>query len=266
MDQASLEEVFAGLPLGPVRYYERTGSTNDEAARWVENGAPDLALVVADEQTAGRGRLGRSWYTPPGSALAFTLVMKNAPQEEILPYTALGALAVSAALDKHYALKPQIKWPNDVLVSGRKLAGVLVEAFWRGEQLQALILGIGINVATESVPTEANLQFPATSVESSLGRPVDRWTLLKQALQALLDWRPLVGNPEFIQAWEDRLAFRGEWVQMSEAVSETTRPIEMGQVDGLNSDGSLRLMTSDGKVHTIRSGDIRLRPVDNLPE
>jgi BirA family transcriptional regulator, biotin operon repressor / biotin---[acetyl-CoA-carboxylase] ligase len=266
MDQASLKEILAGLPLGPVLYYERTSSTNDEAGRWVENGAPDLALVVADEQTAGRGRLGRSWHTPPASALAFTLVLKNAPQEEILPYTALGALAVSAALGKHFALRPQIKWPNDVLVDGRKLAGVLVEAYWRGEQLQALVLGIGINVAPESVPPEADLQFPATSVETSLSRPVDRWVLLKQVLQALLDWRPLVGEPEFIQAWEDQLAFRGEWVRVSGAGSEPTGLPERGRVDGLNPDGTLRLRTADGKVHTIRSGDIRVRPVDNLQE
>src|SRR3989304_5947628 len=120
MDEAVLKEVLAGLPLGSIRFYDRTGSTNDEAARWAEAGAPHLSLVVADEQTAGRGRLGRRWYTPSGSALAFSLILRGGGQDAFLPYmpheaiprlTALGTLAVYDALRQGYDLDPQIKWP-----------------------------------------------------------------------------------------------------------------------------------------------------------
>src|SRR5512147_1345877 len=119
MDQASLQALLSGLPLGAVRYFDTVGSTNDLAARWADDGAPDLSLVAADEQTAGRGRLGRRWITPPGAALAFSLVLTDIRQADILRYTALGALAVCDALNLTFSPLPpaQIKWPNDVIAS-----------------------------------------------------------------------------------------------------------------------------------------------------
>ena len=127
-----------------MRYYPTIGSTNHLAARWAEAGARDLSLVVADEQSAGRGRMGRRWLTPAGSALAFTLVLrqdKEALATHLAQVTALGALAacdtINAALP---AVTPaQVKWPNDVVASRRKLA-VRRRAHWRGDELMALIL------------------------------------------------------------------------------------------------------------------------------
>ena len=177
MDPQTLAACLAGLSVGEVRYFERLGSTNDEAATWAEQGAADMALVVADEQTAGRGRSGRTWITPPSAGLAFSLVLRPSGverSEHILPrLTGLGALAVTEALHKVYRLPAQIKWPNDVLIYNRKVAGVLVEAHWFGEELSAMILGIGINVAaaslSEVIQRESPLRFPATSVENALG-------------------------------------------------------------------------------------------------
>ena len=131
-----LQESLSDLPLGEIRYYEQIGSTNTIAKQWAHAGAPDLSLVVADEQTAGRGRLDRIWVTHPGAALAFSLVMQlqsqstpPAPrQEKVLPFlTALGAVAVSAALRQEFGLTTEIKWPNDVLLNRRKVSGVLAE-------------------------------------------------------------------------------------------------------------------------------------------
>ena len=157
MDSFSLEKSLAGLRLGPLHYYHQIGSTNDEAARWAADGAPDLSLFVADEQTDGRGRLGRRWFTPAGSALALSLILRDQGQGSALPrhitrLTALGALAVCDALSDLYALQAEIKWPNDVLLSRRKIAGVLAEAHWQGEQLVAVILGIGVNVRQAALP------------------------------------------------------------------------------------------------------------------
>ncbi len=196
--ETSLEKLLSDLPLGALRYFSTVTSTNDLAARWAEAGAPDLALVVADEQTAGRGRLDRRWYTPPGAGLAFTLILENQGQvsgqtaQLHLPYspryTALGALAVCDALNAALPamLPAQIKWPNDVVAQRRKLAGVLAEAQWHGSQLTAVILGIGINVAPESVLPAEQLNFPATCVETALEKPVDRWGLLHAVLERLL--------------------------------------------------------------------------------
>ena len=264
--QASLN----GLALGPLRYYERIGSTNDEAARWAASGAPDLALVVADEQTAGRGRMGRSWYTPPGAALAFSLVLR--PSQAAAPVghaathlTALGALALATALESLYGLPAEIKWPNDVLVQRRKLAGILAEAQWQGEALQAVILGIGVNVEPGSVPDDPELNFPATSVAGCLAaqgeRPpaVDRLELLRAMLEQLLGWRAQLGTPRFLQAWEERLAFKGEWVRLlRHEGGEAAYPLE-GMVLGLDPNGALRLGDRAGRVHAIQAGEVHLR-------
>jgi BirA family biotin operon repressor/biotin-[acetyl-CoA-carboxylase] ligase len=173
--------------------------------------------------------------------------------------TALGALSTCLALRQGYGLPAQVKWPNDVLVAGKKLAGVLVEASWQGERLQTAVLGIGINVAPASVPPDPDLSFPATCVETALGRPVERLELLRSILGWLVDWRPRLNSPDFLRAWEERLAFRGEWVQ----VTCEGRPALEGQVLGLDLNGGLRLKERSGQVHSLQSGEVRLRPVDS---
>lgn len=262
MDQASLQTLLSDLPIGAVRYFATVGSTNDLAARWAEDGAPDLSLVAADEQTAGRGRLGRRWITPPGAALAFSLVLKDSGEADILRYTALGALAVCDALNVAFSplSTAQIKWPNDVIASGRKLAGVLAEAYWQGETLTAIVLGIGINVAPSSVPPDEQLNYPATCVETVLERPVDRWELLHAVLEKLLSWRRQLGTPGFVMAWGSRLAFRGEWVQVS---LEGLPPLE-GQVLGLTAGGRLRLRDRQGELHELHGGELNVRSLSGI--
>jgi BirA family biotin operon repressor/biotin-[acetyl-CoA-carboxylase] ligase len=277
MNQAKLESLLSPLSLGGVRYFDRLGSTNDEAGRWAEQGAPDLALVIADEQTAGRGRAGRQWYTPAGAALAFSLVLFPTLEDSysLQRMTALGALAVCDALRNRYSLPAQIKWPNDILLNGKKVGGVLPEAQWNGGRLASVILGIGINVAPASVSEaeqhEAELRFPATCVEETLGRAVDRWDLLQAVLSEFLRWRPRLSAPDFMRAWESNLAFRGEWVQvfagesrgkdgLPRAIDKLPPPLQEGQVIGLAPDGSLKLRVMSGDVVTLQFGEVRLRP------
>jgi BirA family biotin operon repressor/biotin-[acetyl-CoA-carboxylase] ligase len=274
MDQTQLETALDDLPVGEIRYYERIDSTNTAAARWAEAGAPDLSLVVADEQTAGRGRLGRRWFTPPGAALAFSLLLDLQvgtassavlPERRVPALTALGAVAVSCALRHLYDLSPEIKWPNDVLLKRRKVAGVLVETHWQGESPTSAVLGIGINVATSSIPQETDLLYPAACVQAVLGRPVDRWVLLHAVLEELLAWRSRLSSKEFLQTWNDQLAFKGEWVQVGRA-DLSGSSLNEGTVIGLSPDGCLQLRTSSGNVATIQSGELTLRPVDKTPE
>jgi BirA family biotin operon repressor/biotin-[acetyl-CoA-carboxylase] ligase len=262
MDQSTLQTLLSDLPLGGVRYFATVGSTNDLALRWAEAGAPDLSLVAADEQTAGRGRLERRWFTPPEAALAFSLILRPGEGQDATPpyhYTALGALAVCDALNA--ALPPmlpaQIKWPNDVIATRKKLAGVLAEACWHGEQLSAVVVGIGINVAPSSVPPEEQLNYPATSVEAVVEAEVDRWGLLHAVLDKLLYWRERLGSQEFLAAWGARLAFRGEWVQ---ATFEEKPPLE-GQVLGLTTEGRLCLRDRQGELHELTGGELNVRPV-----
>jgi BirA family transcriptional regulator, biotin operon repressor / biotin---[acetyl-CoA-carboxylase] ligase len=264
MDEPTLRKTLSTIPLGGLRFFEQVGSTNDIALAWAADGAPDLALVVAEEQTAGRGRGSRSWFSPPGAALAFSLVMRPViGQEQVTPlYSALGALAVSEALAP-LGLHPEIKWPNDVLVNRRKVCGILAESVWLGDNVDSIVLGIGLNVKAGAVPPPGQLNFPATCLETELPSPMraiqllDQAALLQHILQAVVFWRGQVGTKIFLQTWDERLAFRGEQVQVrTEAQASQT-----GQVQGLEPDGSLRLLSPHGQVFTVQFGEVHLRPV-----
>jgi BirA family biotin operon repressor/biotin-[acetyl-CoA-carboxylase] ligase len=260
VDLNTLQNQLADLPLGQVAYFRVVGSTNSEAMRWINEGASHLSLVVADEQTAGRGRSDRTWQTVPGAALAFSLVIRP-PENGMISasrLTGLGALAVCDVLRSDYGLPAKIKWPNDVLCGGKKLAGVLVEAQWQADDIQSAVLGIGINVARESVPSQGELDFPATSVEDILGSSVDRWKLLKEVLAAILTRLPQLDQDGFIEAWEDNLAYRQELVQV---LRDDAEP-EIGRILGLDRAGYLRLVLSSGEEKLVWSGDIKLRRVD----
>ncbi len=278
MDQASLESTLADLHLPAIRYFDHLDSTNDEAWRWVESGALHGALVVADEQTAGRGRLHRRWVTVYGSSLAFSLVLLAPPltPAQFTRLTGLGALSTCQALANLYSLPALVKWPNDILLEQRKTGGVLVESRWSGDQLSAVVLGIGINIAPSSISPEhlppAPLSMPVTCVEDSLGQVVDRLELLHGILQQLLSWLPRLASPEFIQAWESRLAYRQQWVEVTPGAEvqpaslEAAQPgVTVGKVIGLSQDGSLELSTQAGKRVTVQAGEIRLRPIDAPP-
>lgn len=262
MDGCELEKIISGLPLGPLRYCESTGSTNDLAKDWIEAGAAHLSLVVADEQTAGRGRNGRRWFTPPGSSLAFSLVLhlKHLGDFALPRLSGLGALGVCTTIKDDYGLEGCIKWPNDVLIHEHKLAGVLVETAWRGERLQSAVVGIGINVAHESIPPDDDLGIPATSVERELGEPVERWSMLRQVLVKLLFWLKEINSPSFLQVWEENLAYQSEIVQLT----QNGRKVFQGRLLGLDSDGAIRLRGSNGSVMSFRAGDLQLRAVDSL--
>ena len=175
-----------------------------------------------------------------------------------------------------YGLVSQIKWPIYVLIERQKVTGVLAEAHWSGSSLAAVILGVGTNVGhasiDESVLSRSAVLFPATCLEDRLGKPVDRLELLREILSMILAWRARLATPEFLQAWEARLAFRGEWVQVSSGQSpgkdglphdleELPVPVHEGQVIGLAPDGSLRLRTRTGETVMVHVGEVRLAPV-----
>jgi BirA family biotin operon repressor/biotin-[acetyl-CoA-carboxylase] ligase len=268
-DQEELQQALAGLPLGGVRYFECTSSTMDEAAAWLEAGAPDLALVVADEQTAGRGRFGRRWFTTPKASLAFSLILRQVDPRQPSLLTGLGALAVCEALENLYRLQPQIKWPNDVLLNHQKVCGILAESHWQGEHLSGVVMGIGINLAPSSVPPMNAALFPATCVQDHLraqsGAPleVDRFQLLAVILERFLVWRSRLQAKSFIQSWEARLAYRRKTVQIFKALDEEDSLLTEGRLEGLNSDGNLILRLTNGETQIVNFGEIRLRPLSS---
>jgi BirA family biotin operon repressor/biotin-[acetyl-CoA-carboxylase] ligase len=258
MNEHALRKALSELPLGDFRFFTQTGSTNDVALAWAAEGAPDLSLVWAEAQTAGRGRGSRQWFTPPESALAFSLILRpgSGANRPVQLFSGLGAVAVSEVI-RALGLSPEIKWPNDVLLKHWKVCGILAEAVWTGNEIDSIILGIGVNVKPESVPSSNLLSFPATSLEVEIGKEVDRSTLLQDILRSLLHWRDLLGTDLFIHTWEEQLAFRGEQVEIRDK-QESTR---MGVIEGLEIDGRLRLHDIHGKVFMVSNGEVHLRPV-----
>ncbi len=258
MNENALKKTLSKLNIGGLRYFDSIGSTNDEALAWAATGASDLSIVIADEQTQGRGRLNRKWFTPKGSALAFSLILRpTAAQHPHLSRTVgLAALSIAESFSKN-GLAPRIKWPNDILLNNKKTAGILIETVWSGEDVDSLVIGMGINIHKASVPPIELLQFPATSLEDALGKePPAREEILFSVLNALLHWRERLGSDELVNAWEEILSFRGEQIQVH---GGSESPIT-GELLGLESDGSLRLRDAHNKSIIVRFGDVSLRP------
>ena len=255
MNEKELQTALKHLPLGGLRYFEQVGSTNDIALAWAdEKSIADYSLVLANEQISGRGRNGRKWQTPADTALALSLILlpNSDEKKNLILFTALGALALVTALKKSYALPAEIKWPNDVLIGGKKVAGILVEANWLGNQPKAIVLGMGINISAKAVPPDDEMRIPATSLEDALGKPVRRLDVLTGLLRALIEWRPHLGGDEMVAAWDGHLAYKGQQVE----IRGRTGQVIQGKVLGINKDGSLRLDTAP----SIHFGDVHLRP------
>jgi BirA family biotin operon repressor/biotin-[acetyl-CoA-carboxylase] ligase len=154
---------------------------------------------------------------------------------------------------KALGLQPEIKWPNDVLLNGRKVAGVLVESRWSGGEPEASIIGVGMNVLAGSAPLDTEVLHPATSLEDSLGTKPDRLRVLRLILESMLRWLPELQGAAFLLAWEERLAFQGRPVRLvQDGMADVT-----GTLEGLEDDGSLRLRGGQGLVR-IRMGEIHL--------
>ncbi len=254
MDTHSLSAVLHDLPLGGWRFFPVIGSTNDEALAWSQANAPDLALVIADAQTRGRGRRGRRWLTPPGQALAVSLVLRPSRNAAWTHYVGLAALSLHEAL-RTWHIATRIKWPNDVLLDGEKIAGILVEAIWEGDQPQAVIIGMGVNITQQAVPPKDTVDFPASSLEAVRTPPPRREDVLRAWLQALIRWRAALNTPGFIAAWQQALIWRGECVRV-----ETPHRVRRGRLLGLNPQGCLQISTAEGGIETISHLEGHLRP------
>ncbi len=250
------------MPIGWIGvdfyYHESIGSTNSEAIQLAESGAPHGTLVLADAQTAGKGRGGRRWITNPGTALAFSLILRpsNLGIDQWLILFGLGALSVAEALSE-IGLQPEIKWPNDVLIDGKKVAGILVNSNWTGESVNYSVLGIGLNVSPEAIPDDAELDFPATSIGEALGRSINRTDLLIAILKKLKVLFQQVNSSDLSNAWQDRLAYLNQEVVVKKADGTVT-----GRLIGLTANGELKLIEKSGNETVIGYGDVSLRPIE----
>jgi BirA family biotin operon repressor/biotin-[acetyl-CoA-carboxylase] ligase len=237
-----------------VYRYKTIGSTNDEAKRLAALGEAHGAVVVADSQTAGRGRSGRQWLTPPGSAIAMTLILRpTIPAFHLGGIAMLGGLAVLEGIQTTTGLRPQLKWPNDVLIGGKKVAGVLAEAVFIGEELDSVVLGMGVNV-NASPPPDLALSYPATSLAAEAGHPLDREPVMQSSLAAFDMRYPQLGSPGLVAAWREHLAMLGQRVQVGDGAEGV-----VGFLEGVTGEGALVLRLENGETRTLLAGELHLR-------
>jgi BirA family biotin operon repressor/biotin-[acetyl-CoA-carboxylase] ligase len=234
--------------------FESLPSTNTELARMASEGAGEGLSIVADEQTAGRGRLQRAWSSPKGVGLYFSILLRPRIAPSHWPLiTFMAALAVGDALNEAAGINTDIKWPNDLLSGERKICGILAEAI-ETPAGRAVVLGIGINLTPQAFPEE--LKTVATSVWEATGRQPERETILAALLRALSRWYSLLheaGGPEkIIAAWSSRSTYAtGRLVQVSNGDE-----VWQGTTCGVEDDGALRLNTQNGEMKLVRAGDV----------
>ena len=240
-------------PFGQrVLYYEQLPSTNDYVSAVAEAGFPEGFVVLANAQTAGRGRHGRSWASPPGAGLYFSTILR--PVSAAVPLVTIAAgVAVTEGVQAATGLKCGVKWPNDVYAGGRKLAGVLAEADSVTQVINYVVLGIGINVMPAAYPPDVAAR--ATSIEDQLGRGIDRGLLLAECLASLasryLDLQE--GRTDLVlDAWRRRAgSMLGRWV-----VWEAGGVEREGIAENIDSYGALLVRTASG-LERVVSGEVR---------
>lgn len=264
MDESGIKARVKGLGIPAVRYFESTGSTNDIGLDWLKEGAAEYSLVVADQQTSGRGRMQRKWITKAGSALACSILLHVKPEEQsnLHFFSILGGISVCDFLENGYNIHATIKWPNDVLIDRKKVCGILSETIWTEGRLDGLVLGIGVNVLKESIPDNERTQFPATSIEDATGNKVDRMVVLVGIMEKIMYWRPKLAKQEFMEYWQAHLAFRNEVIR----VEQEGQPPVVGLCIRVTHAGELEVLAEDGRKYLFVSGDVHVREHHERPE
>jgi BirA family transcriptional regulator, biotin operon repressor / biotin---[acetyl-CoA-carboxylase] ligase len=249
--------------LADVRYRAEVGSTNDLALSLAAAGEPEGVSVLADAQSAGRGRRGRDWFSPPGAGLYLSTIVRPggdadgpAAHAETLPLITLAAgVAAAQAVHATASLPVTLKWPNDLVIGAawRKLGGVLCEAAGLGGRIDAIVVGIGINVGLAAYPPA--LAARATSIESELGRPVERTSLIVDLLAALRQWIDTVHRG-------DAAAICAAWRQLGQdglggapVQWQDGDRVRHGRARDIADDGAL-LVEVDGRMERLIAGEV----------
>ncbi len=240
-----LDEVITSSSLvDEIVYFLETSSTMDIAKDLADRGK--RALIIAEKQLQGRGRLGRSWESAEGG-LWFTLILMEAlPLKRVFLLTYLSALATALAIKDTFNLLATVKWPNDVLIEGKKVAGILLEIKAEVDQLLYALIGIGINVNNAVLNKE--FLHPATSISEELQKKVSRLPLLKNFL---IHFERLLQEPEqILPLWKERSETLGKWVKIV-----TQKDTIVGKAVDIDEEGALMVITESGEVKRVFSGD-----------
>jgi BirA family biotin operon repressor/biotin-[acetyl-CoA-carboxylase] ligase len=235
-----------------IVYRSAVTSTMDVALEEIQNAAPHGTVVIAESQTHGKGRLEREWLSPPGGA--YLSIILYPPKRLTASLTMIASLAVADCIEEITAIKPDIKWPNDVLVGGKKVCGILAKSGATPKGDCYAVLGIGINVNTD-FSSQPDVAAIATSLSAATGNDVSRVAIIVSLLEHFEKrYEALVGGVLLWQEWKARLVTLGKFVSV-----RSGKEVFTGLAESVTPDGSLLLRMSDGTIKEIPAGDVTLR-------
>lgn len=233
------------------QYHPSLESTNTQAQRWLADDAPDGAVVVADEQVNGRGRLSRRWQTPAGQAIAMSVIWRRSfSQKELERLTMAHSLAIAEVLDKYTEQSIRLKWPNDILLNGQKVCGILIEVMWQGNTLAGVVAGIGINVRVD-FSTNPVLASIATSLEDYSDTQIHRSKLISECLENLEHWLDDLSGSTLFYAYQNKLVTLGQTVHLKTSLGQV-----VGVAEEIDDSGALLVRLETNQLMRVTVGDI----------
>ena len=225
----------------------------DVAKQALKEGAEEGTIVLADQQTAGRGRFGRTWLSPPESSILLSIIL-HPGLDELRRLNMAATLAVAHSIEKVTGLKPVIKWPNDVLIGGKKVSGILIESEVQAETVSYAIVGIAVNINLDP-STIPEIAETATSLKQELRRKVSRLEVLQALLGEFEELYSALRRAEPIaEEWRRRLETLGQEVKV-----KCGEVVEQGYAEAVDDEGNLLLRLPDGSLKTIVAGEVTLR-------
>lgn len=260
-DHLSPAEIGAGLRtryIGKkVHAFSVTDSTNTKAFELALHGATEGTVVVTESQKKGKGRLGRKWESPGGVNIYTSIILRpKISPSSASQVTLLAAVAAARAIEKSTKILPDIKWPNDLLIRGKKVAGILMELDSEADMVNFIILGIGIDVNMVTSSLAADIAKVATSLKDETGKTFERVALIKELFRQLEKWYEIFGAEGFgpiITEWERLSIMAGKYIRVS-FLKETKEGVALG----LDTDGALLLRLPTGRIERVVAGDVTL--------
>jgi BirA family biotin operon repressor/biotin-[acetyl-CoA-carboxylase] ligase len=238
-----------------ILHYAEVISTNTLAMDLARNGAVDGTVVIAETQTGGKGRLGRTWTSPAGNLYISVILRPAVPITKAPLITLMGAVAVASAIRRQCGVPAGIKWPNDILLSGKKVSGLLTEMSAEPDRIRYIVLGIGVNANMDSGALQPDVRRMSTTLAAAMRKPVDRTALLRTLLAELDLWhhRFLKGDADVLAAWNKLNVTLGHRV----AVSGGGATLE-GLARSVDAEGRLILRLDDGTLRQVAAGDVTI--------
>lgn len=238
-----------------IHLFSEVSSTNTLAMEMAAQGAAEGTVVIAEMQTGGKGRLGRKWISPKGNLYASVILRPNIPTHKAPLITLAGAVAVASAISKYCEVQAAIKWPNDILISGKKVAGLLTEMSAEPDRIKHIALGIGVDVNMELSELPPDVRALSTTLAVEAGENIDRMSLLQQLLRDLEHWYQvfLKSEADVLKEWEALSMTAGNRVAVS-GLGETLE----GLAQGIDQEGRLIIALDDGSRRQVAAGDVTI--------